>query len=198
MTIKRGVVSVGPRKRVKFDYAGLNFQSIAALDKNCRFYMIEWLDYKSKVRLAATSLEWANTMRNSLAWRSFSNVDSNPMAFRNYRKFPRLYPPIRILSCWTKIERLNIVHCNVDDLTPISRLTLLRYLNIQDTLVLDLSPITNLKNLKYLNFGWTGIINISVLKYITSLRRLHFAGTPVTNAESVGVFNPFNIFRRCL
>ena len=78
------------------------------------------------------------------------------------------------LAGFTNLNKLDLSRIEINDLTPLSKLTNLVDLNLYlCTLNCDPSPLANLKNLTVLNLSSTEITNITALSGLTNLSELN-------------------------
>ncbi len=84
-----------------------------------------------------------------------------------------------------RATELNLVSCNIFDLSPLSELNDLEYLDVSCTPVVDLSPLSNLVNLRFLQFSETQIANLAPIARLTNLDDLDFSNTLVTDLSPI-------------
>lgn len=92
------------------------------------------------------------------------------------------------LEAFTNLEKLEFPTNQITDLTPLAKLTKLKYLvfnkiNEHGTKPLDLTPLANLTNLEYLDMAKNHIADLSPIKNLTKLTYLNFIQNDITSIE---------------
>ena len=92
------------------------------------------------------------------------------------------------LEAFTNLEKLEFPTNQITDLTPLAKLTKLKYLvfnkiNEHGTKPLDLAPLANLTNLEYLDMAKNHIADLSPIKNLTKLTYLNFIQNDITSIE---------------
>jgi internalin A len=82
-----------------------------------------------------------------------------------------------------RIETLDIVNSDFDDLNPIANLIWIKNLSVMQCPVTDLSPVRNFTRLEKLNITATKIRSIEPLRAFSGLRVFLFSRTQVTKLE---------------
>lgn len=98
----------------------------------------------------------------------------------------KMIPPLTDLSPLAKLTSLRFLDISGDlptDITPLANLTNLRTLCVRGTRVTDLSPLAGLHNLETLDLSYSTISDLSPLAHLTKLRRLNIQGTFVRPDE---------------
>jgi hypothetical protein len=78
-----------------------------------------------------------------------------------------------------RVESIDLIDCNIVDLSPLEKFTELRYIELSNTNITDLEPLRNLKNLTGLFLRNTTIKDISPLIDCLNLKKLDLQGTNV-------------------
>lgn len=105
--------------------------------------------------------------------------------------FPRDVEAIRLmgaqindlspLSKLTELRTLDLDDTNVSDLSPLSELHALAVLFLNNTSVTDLSPLSKLHDLEMLNLNNTGVTDLFPLRSLSNLQYIYLRGTQVSD-----------------
>ncbi|WP_281561374.1 leucine-rich repeat domain-containing protein [Thalassomonas sp. RHCl1] len=81
------------------------------------------------------------------------------------------------LAKLTALEELNLSYSEIEDLTPLSPLANLHTLELEDTNIQDLAPLANLTKLQALNLHYTEVDDLTPLAKLSNLRELYLEET---------------------
>ncbi|MEL6650427.1 MAG: leucine-rich repeat domain-containing protein [Bacteroidota bacterium] len=130
----------------------------------------------------------ADSMRSSLS-ELFAEVEMDTVFLRD----PILFAELKNLI---QREELDLsTFPEIDELSPLSRMSRLRKLNISGTKVQDLSPIRNLTRLEQLNCSHTPVSSLAPMQYATALKEIAAHHTFLQNLEAVQFFQDLRILQ---
>lgn len=138
--------------------------------------------------LIAPDLPMGDSMRSSLSELFLDSEYSMDTLILND---PTIYRELKRLVQLEELELSSFPE--IDDLSPLGRLSRLRKLNISGTKVRDLSSIRNLTRLEVLNCSYTPINSLAPLQYATSLRELIAHHTFLQNLDAFQHFKDLRI-----
>ena len=84
-----------------------------------------------------------------------------------------------------KIEKLNLAHKMLNDITQISSFKYLKELNLEENQIENIKPLASLSKLEYLNIGNNQVTDISPLAKLTNLKTLDLNGNPVEDVSTI-------------
>jgi hypothetical protein len=88
------------------------------------------------------------------------------------------------LSSLNNVERLFLMHPKITDVSPLGRLTELKYVGLFNApFVSDISPLANCTELEHLLLVDTGVTDLSPLKDLSKLKCINVGGTIVSDEE---------------
>lgn len=89
------------------------------------------------------------------------------------------------LEYFTGVTTIQLNYNNVRDLTPISKIYVLKNLFIEKNLVTDITPITKLRNIEYINISYNQIKDISGFKTMSRLGTPTITNNPIENYDTL-------------
>ncbi len=95
----------------------------------------------------------------------------------------KLITTLQPLVMMSKLRKLDVSACGINDLSPLKGAEELETLNISGTSVITLEPISGLNNLQTLNASKTQVVDIKPLEKMTALKTAYFEGTKLSREK---------------
>lgn len=133
--------------------------------------------YTTPLNEADDQLNWWNALPDN--WKQIFRKEMGAVDSVNLGQIKRLQ----------NTQELNIANNKeINDLTPLNKISALKILNISNTNIYDLTPLRNLTNLEVLHVEGTLVKNFSALKYAVNLKELNFNNTNLDSVLNLTTF----------
>jgi len=121
-------------------------------------------------------------------------VDTNDQLNSLDLSYNKAIRDISFLEDSTHLEFLNLSGTNIRDLSPLKKITSLKWLFLGACrYITDFSPLSELTSLQVLRLESTEIANCAFLSQLTSLEMLNLNNTKITDISSLGNLNSLQV-----
>lgn len=152
--------------------------------------LVAWLAWRvSPVGVQRATVAWVEARGGQVYYDFECDVETLEVKVSEYQ---RVHNKSKWIDFWASPVRVEMSGAHVVHVSPLAKLSALRYLSLADTRVEDLTSLGNLTKLESLYLFGSPVADVAPLSKLTELRMLDLASTRVTNLAPLVTLNQLN------